>query len=100
MPRQIVDEAGNVLSEEPEDGYPYDDDDGRPLCFRCDGAGDVACHCGGDLCLCGQEDVPCPACAGQGHVSQEKFDRQIARHREIMTALWGEGWDTSVAGKK
>lgn len=70
-----------------------DCDDDRPLCFRCDGSGEVQCHCGGDLCFCGQEDIPCPACGGDGRVSQEKYDRQIAHHRKMMTALWGDGWD-------
>lgn len=76
------------------DGPGERDDDDRPICFRCDGHGEVPCHCGGDLCFCeNQGEKECPACHGEGVVSQEKYDKQIAAHREIMTAMWGEDWD-------
>lgn len=81
-----------MIEDDEMDNY-FDEEDDRPLCFRCDGAGEVSCHCGGDQCYCGAEDIPCPACRGEGHVSQEKYDRQIAGHREMMKAIWGDGWD-------
>lgn len=34
------------------------------LSQRCDGAGTLSCHCGGDLCVCHNHDeVECPGCA-------------------------------------
>lgn len=40
----------------------------RPYCERCNNTGDVDCHCGGDLCVCGGDNGDgtniCPACDG------------------------------------
>lgn len=33
-------------------------------CGECQNTGTVQCYCGGDLCVCGEEEVPCPACGG------------------------------------
>ena len=33
-------------------------------CAECNNSGELDCHCGGDLCVCGQETYPCPACGG------------------------------------
>jgi hypothetical protein len=33
-------------------------------CCTCNNTGEIDCHCGGDLCVCGQEVEPCPACDG------------------------------------
>lgn len=33
-------------------------------CDLCNNTGEVDCHCGGDLCACGQEVEPCPGCDG------------------------------------
>lgn len=41
----------------------HDDDDERPYCDRCSNTGYIACHCGGDLCVCmNQGEMPCPKC--------------------------------------
>lgn len=33
-------------------------------CDRCNNTGEVDCHCGGDLCVCGRLELPCPKCHG------------------------------------
>lgn len=68
--------------------YEYDDD--RPLCFRCDGVGEVPCHCGGDLCVCGAEDIDCPSCHGDGRVSKERYEKQVAAHNALMKSIWND----------
>lgn len=34
-------------------------------CERCQNTGEVDCHCGGDLCVCGREEIECPRCHGR-----------------------------------
>jgi hypothetical protein len=34
-------------------------------CDRCQNTGMVDCHCGGDLCVCGAEELVCPRCHGE-----------------------------------
>lgn len=34
-------------------------------CDRCNNTGDVECRCGGDLCICGEQEVTCPRCHGR-----------------------------------
>lgn len=36
----------------------------RRYCSTCNNTGEVDCHCGGDLCVCGDEVLPCPDCGG------------------------------------
>jgi hypothetical protein len=33
-------------------------------CDRCQNTGEIECHCGGDLCICGQGEIECPRCKG------------------------------------
>lgn len=48
-------------SEEPDDDY--DDDEPQGYCDLCANTGYLDCHCGGDLCVCGnQGEYPCPKC--------------------------------------
>ncbi|MBK5958052.1 hypothetical protein CCR97_07955 [Rhodoplanes elegans] len=61
------------------------------LCPRCNGDGEIACHCGGDLCVCGEEEQPCPLCGGEyggdGYVSRDTADRYWKRQHEIRDAI-------------
>lgn len=34
-------------------------------CDRCNNTGDIDCHCGGDLCVCGRQEIECPNCKGR-----------------------------------
>lgn len=34
-------------------------------CDRCNNTGEVDCHCGGDLCVCGRQEYTCPRCDGR-----------------------------------
>lgn len=34
-------------------------------CAECNNTGEVECHCGGDLCVCGEDTLPCPVCDGR-----------------------------------
>lgn len=34
-------------------------------CTECQNTGEVDCHCGGDLCICGAQEIICPNCDGQ-----------------------------------
>ena len=39
-----------------------DEPEGEPAyCDRCHNTGQIDCYCGGDLCVCGRQDLPCPA---------------------------------------
>lgn len=44
----------------------YDDDcddfEEPGYCDECQNTGTVGCYCGGDLCVCGEEELPCPRC--------------------------------------
>ena len=39
-----------------------DFDDHDDYCEECMGSGWIGCYCGGDLCVCGWEEEPCPHC--------------------------------------
>jgi len=75
----------------------YDDGpdipDGHVLCPRCDGHQEVACHCGGDLCVCeNYGDMPCPFCGGEygggGYVPKDdRYDRYVKRQAEMVAAF-------------
>lgn len=73
----------------------YDDDRDGITCPRCQGDGTVDCHCGGDLCVClnyGERD--CPACYGEGEVSEERHARYLENQRQAhaaMKAILSEG---------
>lgn len=34
-------------------------------CDRCQNTGEVNCYCGGDLCVCGRQEIACPRCDGR-----------------------------------
>lgn len=34
-------------------------------CDRCNNTGEIDCHCGGDLCICGADTLECPQCGGR-----------------------------------
>jgi hypothetical protein len=38
----------------------------KPYCATCNNTGSIDCHCGGDLCVCGDEDIECPDCDPYG----------------------------------
>lgn len=50
----------------------FDDHDDRRevMCGSCDGHGVKDCYCGGDLCVCGQQEYDCPRCDGAGYVME------------------------------
>lgn len=33
-------------------------------CDPCNNTGEIDCHCGGDLCICGQQQITCSRCDG------------------------------------
>ena len=78
-----------------DDDYDYYEEpipEGHVLCPRCDGHMSVACHCGGDLCVCenyGEE--ACPLCGGEyggeGYVAKEKADAYLATRAEMYKVL-------------
>ena len=41
-------------------------------CDECQNTGMVECYCGGDLCVCGQEELDCPVCKG---ASAEEYNK-------------------------
>jgi hypothetical protein len=47
-------------------------------CARCQNAGIVECYCGGDLCVCGAGEIPCPECGGESGY----FDADIGAEKE------------------
>lgn len=74
-PTASGDVAGSVepltpdqVSNELDDGYPYDDED--PYCYRCDNAGfiivcvDDMCRGAGE-CMHGDGEIVCPDCKGE-----------------------------------
>ncbi|WP_188853724.1 hypothetical protein [Aureimonas glaciei] len=34
------------------------------FCDTCQNIGSIDCHCGGDLCVCGEPEIDCPSCGG------------------------------------
>lgn len=34
-------------------------------CYHCQNTGEIDCRCGGDLCVCGLQEIPCPTCDGR-----------------------------------
>lgn len=36
----------------------------KGYCDTCQNTGWIDCHCGGDLCVCGEEEIECPSCSG------------------------------------
>ena len=48
-------------------------------CDSCANTGEIDCHCGGDLCVCGAQEITCPRCdgrAGDGSYYDEHEDDQ------------------------
>lgn len=42
-------------------------------CATCNNTGSIDCHCGGDLCVCGDEEIECPECGG-GFGEEDDYD--------------------------
>lgn len=42
-------------------------------CATCNNTNFIDCHCGGDLCVCGEEEIECPDCGG-GFVCDDPDD--------------------------
>lgn len=69
-----------------DDLYPDEYGDDFP-CPRCDGWGHVDCYCGGDLCVCDNYgEMTCPACGGEGSVSEAQHEKYLAAQREWLAA--------------
>ena len=67
---------------------PDDYDDDHPTCPRCNGMGEVDCHCGGDLCVCeNYGSAICPLCCGDGEVSEETYQKYEQNQREWYAAI-------------
>lgn len=49
------------------------DEQNRPQmeCHECNGLGYVNCFCGGDMCVCGIQELPCHTCY-PGHYCEEE----------------------------
>lgn len=49
--------------------------DFRPgYCTECQNTGTVECYCGGDLCVCGEYETPCPMCGGESPFDEDIED--------------------------
>ncbi len=73
------------------DDYFDDMPEGCVVCDRCNGDAVIDCMCCGDFCCCGAGDeLSCPVCYGEGHITKERWEKRAAMHREIMKALWGD----------
>lgn len=69
-------------------GDEYDPDDEMFPCPHCSGFGHVACHCGGDLCVCeNYGEATCHVCAGEGDVTEERYDRYEENQRRNYAAM-------------
>lgn len=74
------------------DAHDYDDDfyddeipAGMVICDRCNGDGTINCYC------CGANDeLPCGVCHGEGYITEARWEKRRAAHREMMKALWPE----------
>lgn len=45
-------------------------------CDRCNNTGEIDCYCGGDLCVCGCQELPCPQCSG-GELNSNNYDPDL-----------------------
>lgn len=43
-------------------------------CDVCQNTGWVDCYCGGDLCVCGREEIECPSCHGDRYIDEDEGD--------------------------
>lgn len=43
-------------------------------CGYCNNQGWVNCQCGGDICVCGEDEKECPMCHGFGDDDMEQAD--------------------------
>ena len=41
-------------------------------CTECQNTGYVDCNCGGDLCVCGEQELPCPFCGGESDETDDE----------------------------
>ena len=82
--------------------YQCDDDfidDGEGcICPRCDGWQTVICHCGGDLCVCGNNgDADCPLCWGEGQVSDAVYSKYRLEEAE-NAKVWADIFANAAKG--
>ena len=79
--------ADRKWTQEEIDEDMFGEYDGPP-CPRCDGHRTVACHCGGDLCVClnyGEKD--CPLCYGEGVADPKRAEKYLENQREFAAAM-------------
>lgn len=55
-------------------------------CGYCNNQGYIDCHCGGDICVCGEDERECPMCHGFGN------DDDVVSEQKKMTD--SHAWDT------
>jgi len=48
-------------------------------CAECQNTGYVECYCGGDLCVCGEQELPCPVCGEESGFVPETDDEDQER---------------------
>lgn len=46
----------------------------KGYCTTCQNTGFIDCLCGGDICVCGQCEIDCPDCCGDGGDDQDDDD--------------------------
>lgn len=69
----------------------------RSLDTRCYGTGELECHCGGDLCVCGLDTLPCPGCpdcADQDDDQTDAFDEADRECGKIKKGQCNRAGDT------
>lgn len=77
------------------DIYPDEYDEGC-TCPKCDGWGDIDCHCGGDLCVCtNYGERTCPVCDGDGTVTEARYERYQATQRE-----WWAAYQAAISARQ
>lgn len=60
-------------------------------CDTCNNTGEVDCHCGGDLCVCGAGIEPCPKCDGGDMISDEFDDSDEDDDWDVCPYCRGKG---------
>ena len=58
-------------------------------CATCNNTGSIDCHCGGDLCVCGEEEIECPECGG-GFVEDDDYDAIDWSNPSVIPCKRGE----------
>lgn len=50
------------MSELTDMDIDWADDEEDEYCLACGNTGIIQCDCGGDICVCGATELPCPDC--------------------------------------